>query len=219
MPAGRLAARRGGYVVPALVAFGVGCLLVAAVLGLHNGTRADGRGRVAAAVHAVDRGELPADVATTPASIPARPVGRISRLRLARLGVDAPVVPVSAPGGVMQIPQDPGVVGWWSSGARPGSPRGNVVIVGHVDFHGVTGALAALPDTRPGDAVVVAGSTASLRYVVRAIRVYPKATGLPPAIFARDGPQQLVLITCGGPFDPSTGNYEDNIVAFASPIR
>jgi hypothetical protein len=48
--------------------------------------------------------------------------------------------------------------------------------------------------------------------------VYPKATGLPPAIFARDGPQQLVLITCGGPFDPSTGNYEDNIAAFATPI-
>jgi len=28
-----------------------------------------------------------------------------------------------------------------------------------------------------------------------------------------------VLITCGGPFDSATGNYLDNIVAFARPSR
>jgi hypothetical protein len=27
-----------------------------------------------------------------------------------------------------------------------------------------------------------------------------------------------VMITCGGPFDPATGNYEDNIVAYATPV-
>jgi hypothetical protein len=29
---------------------------------------------------------------------------------------------------------------------------------------------------------------------------------------------RLVLVTCGGPFDASTGNYLDNIVAFAVPV-
>ena len=26
---------------------------------------------------------------------------------------------------------------------------------------------------------------------------------------------QLRLVTCGGPFDPSTGHYRDNVVVFA----
>lgn len=27
---------------------------------------------------------------------------------------------------------------------------------------------------------------------------------------------ELRLVTCGGPFDPSTGHYRDNLVAFAA---
>jgi hypothetical protein len=39
----------------------------------------------------------------------------------------------------------------------------------------------------------------------------------PAEAFDRIGRARLVLITCGGPFDPSTGNYRDNIVAYAVP--
>jgi hypothetical protein len=34
-------------------------------------------------------------------------------------------------------------------------------------------------------------------------------------IFDQHAPGRLAIVTCGGPFDASTGNYEDNIVAFA----
>jgi hypothetical protein len=49
------------------------------------------------------------------------------------------------------------------------------------------------------------------------VQTYPNRTGLPSSILTNDAPEQLVLITCGGPFDQNTGNYEDNIVVYASP--
>ena len=57
----------------------------------------------------------------------------------------------------------------------------------------------------------------SVRYRVAAVRTYPKQTGIPPDVFTRAGSPRLVLITCGGPFDSATGNYEDNVVLYAVP--
>ena len=137
-----------------------------------------------------------------------------SRLTLTRLGVDALIRPVTVTGGVMDVPRDPATLGWWSSGAAPGDATGTVVIVGHVNYSGVSGALSVLPGARPGDTVAVGGQ----RFMIRAVRTYPKAAGLPADLFTRTGPARLVLITCGGPFDATTGNYQDNIVAYATGI-
>jgi hypothetical protein len=41
---------------------------------------------------------------------------------------------------------------------------------------------------------------------------------LPTGIYSRNGSPRLVLVTCGGPFDVSTGHYRDNIVVTASPV-
>ena len=78
-----------------------------------------------------------------------------SRLRLTRLGINAKITAVNTVGNVMQIPRDPHSLGWWRGGAAPGASAGTTVIVGHINYAGVTGALAVLPDARPGDAVVV----------------------------------------------------------------
>jgi hypothetical protein len=47
---------------------------------------------------------------------------------------------------------------------------------------------------------------------------YAKPASIPADAFSRTGPPRLVLITCGGPFDPRTGNNEDNIVGHAQPL-
>jgi hypothetical protein len=141
-----------------------------------------------------------------------------TRLRIAAAAVVAPVVPVRARGGVMDVPRDPHTVGWWSGGARPGASSGHVVVVGHVNYSGVAGALSAIPRLRLGDVVDVVEPTVTLKYRVSARRVYAKDEGLPSAIFATDGPAQLVLVTCGGDFDPTSGNYRDNVVVFADPV-
>jgi hypothetical protein len=140
-----------------------------------------------------------------------------SRLRLARLAVNAKITAVNTVGNVMQIPRNPHTLGWWRGGSAPGGSTGTTVIVGHINYAGVTGALSVLPNARPGDLVVIDEGQHTLRYRMMAVRTYPKTSGIPADVFSRAGRARLVLITCGGPFDSATGNYEDNIVAYAAP--
>jgi hypothetical protein len=175
----------------------------------------------AKAVPLVNIGEVPSSTthSTAHRAIPTgMAIPRGSRLVLARLGVDAPIIDVGLSGNVMDVPRDPHTVGWWSAGARPGAAVGSVVIVGHINYAGTSGALGVLPNARTGDTVTLVESRATVRYRIVAVRSYPKSTGLPASAFSLGGPAQLVLITCGGPFDSRTGNYEDNIVAYAAPV-
>ena len=142
------------------------------------------------------------------------PPGSILRFAAATARIDR----VRVRSGVMQIPLDPRRVGWWTGGAAPGAAHGTVVVVGHVNYAGITGVLAAVATTRPGDRVSIAEpGRRTVRYVIAAVRTYPKSSGIPAQVFARRGAPRLVLITCGGPFDSTTGNYEDNLVAYARP--
>jgi len=185
---------------------------------------------------------IPVGVGTVPAIVPARPVGpavdlfRIVeppsraprpeppaqppvRLRLAALAVDAAVTPVDtdADGG-LAIPDDPAVVGWWRSGAAPGSTAGTVVLVGHVDTaRDGPGALFRLATLEPGDRVAVATGAGTREYAVTGVRDYPKAQ-LPAEVFDTAGAPRLVLVTCGGAFDRRTRHYADNVVAYAVPV-
>ena len=44
-------------------------------------------------------------------------------------------------------------------------------------------------------------------------------TALPAdRIWTRTGPETLVLITCGGSFNPEIRRYRDNVVVFAVPV-
>jgi hypothetical protein len=211
--------RRASWVV---VGLGVAAAVAAIVLAAAQG----GAGSVASgsAIPLVSRGALPS-TAPTSAAMPGRRQGggmRVSAgttLEMPRLGVRAPIEPVSVSAGRMDVPADPRQVGWWSGGSRPGAAAGHAVLVGHVNYAGVPGALGVLPNAHPGDAIDVSSpGQPSARFRVVALRSYAKSTGLPGELFGSDGPPELVLITCGGPFDPSTGNYEDNIVAIAVPI-
>lgn len=147
-----------------------------------------------------------------------RPVGPPVRLRLRSLRVDAPVLPVDAPGRDLQVPDDPSSVGWWRGGASPGDTAGTVVLAGHVDSatYG-PGALFPLDQVRPGDLVGVSTTSSELTYVIRALRHYSKAH-LPSDAFAgRSGGPGLLIVTCGGPFDRGRGSYLENVVVYATP--
>jgi Sortase domain len=141
------------------------------------------------------------------------------RLQIPALGVNAAVVPVGVgTHGQLAIPADPSAVGWWAGGAGPGQAAGAVVVAGHIDsaVRG-PGALLRLPGARPGDTVTLRAAGHLYRYVVRAVRAYPKA-GLPATVvFGQRVTPRLVIVSCGGPFDAATGHYLDNIVAYALP--
>ena len=74
---------------------------------------------------------------------------------------------------------------------------------------------------RPGDPLEVYGVHRGRRrkidYTVTGVRAYHK-TNLPyRQIFDQHSVGRLAIITCGGPFDASTGNYLDNILTYAVP--
>ncbi len=81
--------------------------------------------------------------------------------------------------------------------------------------------MATIGRLRPGDRIFVTGrhhgKLLELGFRVTGARTYRK-TSLPyKKIFAQHSVGRLAVVTCGGPFDSSTGNYEDNVVVFAVP--
>ena len=110
------------------------------------------------------QGAPPADVvlgdsvaaATGSEATPAPPPARIATWRpgaprsihIGRLGITSPVQPIHVVGSALIPPSDPDVLGWWADGARPGDPRGSVLVTGHTVSTGGA-ALDRLEELRP----------------------------------------------------------------------
>jgi hypothetical protein len=146
----------------------------------------------------------------------AAPVG----VTIARVDMDAPVIPVGvADDGQMEVPDDVTTVGWYRFGATPGG-EGSAVLAGHVDSRtqGV-GAFYDLIEVMPGDRVTVLYEDGTRRrFEVTGRRQIAKAQVPLERVFARAGPPRLVLITCGGSFDPGSRSYDSNVVVTAVPL-
>jgi len=155
-----------------------------------------------------------------PAATPAVTAVRVPvRLLIPAIGVNAPVLPTGVQaGGALAIPPDPSDIGWWAGGAFPGKPTGAVILVGHINSAVLgPGALLRLQDVRPGNLVTVMASGQTFRYRVVALRAYAKANLPVAAVFGQQVAARLVVVSCGGAFDATTGHYLDNIVAYAVP--
>jgi hypothetical protein len=121
--------------------------------------------------------------------------------------------------GTLQLPEDPGEVGWWAGGAGTGAASGPTVVAGHVrTVAGGSGVLAALLDVTEGETVDLVGADGEVsRYRVRSRLSYVKED-LPAELFTAGGPPRLVLVTCTGDVDPDTGSYTRNVVVTAEPV-
>lgn len=146
-----------------------------------------------------------------------------NRIEIPKIKANAPIVPVgTTPDGELDVPLNPMTVGWWHYGAKPGAAVGTAILAGHINYAGVTGAMAAIGRLNPGDAVYVFGQQNAdarheVKFRVTGVRTYHK-TRLPyKSIFDQKSIGRIAIVTCGGPFDASTGNYLDNIVVFAVP--
>lgn len=179
----------------------------------------------------------PRDIGTIPpvTAAPAVPVGPSAagpapshtaapfapaRVRVPRIGIDAPVVPVTVrPDGLLAVPADVRTVGWWSAGASAAAPSGTVVLTGHVDSaRQGSGAFFGIRALEPGDRVILSSASGrTTAYTVAARRQYPKNALPAGQVFGQDTPSRLVLVTCGGSFDRATRHYSDNVVVYALP--
>lgn len=143
-----------------------------------------------------------------------------TQVTMPRLGLSVPVAPVGVDvDGRMAIPEDVGQAGWYRHGPAPGD-EGNTVIAGHVDSRTQgLGAFSQLLDLEVGDVVEVGladGTTTS--WTIAGRETIDKLEVVPRELFSRQGPSQLVLVTCGGEFDGSERSYESNVIVVAQPL-
>ena len=108
---------------------------------------------------------------------------------------------------------------WYADGPAPGQP-GAAAILGHVDAAGVGPAVFYdLGELRPGAKIFVrlrTGRTAI--FEAYSVALYSKVNFPTKRVFGYTSWPTLRLITCGGIFDPKSGHYLGNIVAFASYV-
>lgn len=151
-------------------------------------------------------------------------------LQVDSAGIDAPIEIGSIVDGAMQNPTGPWVVSWYDQLGKIGE-GGNVVMAGHVDYWNTgpneTAGPAVfwdLPNLAPGDVIRLIGENGEkIEYAVEWSKLYNVATELTPEVIQNDvvgdtGQESLTLITCGGPFDPATGEYLQRWVLRANKI-
>lgn len=135
------------------------------------------------------------------------------------IGVHARVIPLGQnPDGSVAVPplSKPTQTSWYDRGPAPGQ-AGPAALFGHVDSAWTGPAVFyRLGDLRPGESVGVTRADHAIAvFRVYSVALYPKDAFPTRRVYGFTADPELRLITCGGPFDPSTGSYLDNTVVFA----
>ncbi|GAC1444871.1 MAG: hypothetical protein NVSMB55_22700 [Mycobacteriales bacterium] len=162
-----------------------------------------------------------------PAAAAASPSPRLVLAAAAPVSLDIPAIGVrssllrlgQAADGTLAVPP-PGPhynsAGWYRYSPAPGA-LGPAVIVGHVDsVRSGPSVFFHLGELRPRDQVRVsrADGTVAVFVVDRVLR-FAKAAFPTQLVYGNTDYAALRLITCGGPFDRTTGHYLDNVVVTA----
>lgn len=172
--------------------------------------RADGPG-LADVLPPIDRG----------AALPDAIDPRAAPIGIENTVFDSTLFPVRPIGleddGELEIP-DETEIGWYRYGATAGAP-GTTVLAAHVSWNGTTGPFFELGRIDPGARVSVTLDDGTAReYEVIERARYEKDELPRDRIWRTTGPETLVLITCGGDFNPDIRRYRDNIVVYAVPV-
>jgi sortase (surface protein transpeptidase) len=151
----------------------------------------------------------PGDVAPLPPSAPVA-------LSIPALGVRSDVVRLGLePDGAMEVPDGAAEAGWYEQSPTPGDV-GPSVLVAHVDWADQPGVFHDLSALEPGDEVSVTREDGRVAtFAVERIATYPKAEFPTDDVYGDLDHPALRLVTCGGVFDESSGDYADNVVVYA----
>ena len=205
---------------------GVASLLAAAVLLILNLTGAvgssghGGPGTSTAFGAGVERFLTPQPTPTVALAPPSE--APIARLAIPRFEVDAPVVVRGVDANnVMETPDGPEDVAWYNFSAKPGFGS-NAVFSGHVDYINYGPAVFwNLKDLNPGDVIEARlEDGTNYQYSVTDREMVP-ANPPQEKLDQILGPTQqeiITLITCGGTFDPSVGQYDQRVIVRAQRI-
>jgi sortase (surface protein transpeptidase) len=99
---------------------------------------------------------------------------------------------------------------------EPPGVTGASVILGHVDSSSGGSVFFTIKNLHPGDRVdVIRADGSTARFTVDGLQKAAKAAFPTSAVYGDPGYPALRLVTCGGPFNPATGEYRDNIIVYA----
>jgi sortase (surface protein transpeptidase) len=168
------------------------------------------------AITPIPKGHYAAVPQATEGTEVARPVS----LDIPAIGVQTRLIHLGlTSAGTMQVPTTTSVAGWYTGSPRPGD-IGSSIIIGHIDSLQGPGIFYRLRLLRPGQRVYIRQAGGKLAvFRVNAVHMYLKARFPTATVYGPTPDAQLRLITCGGVFDPATGHYLSNVVAFATLIR
>ena len=169
--------------------------------------------------------DIPASVSTNvpfapnPASV-AAPLAASTpmTIEIPAIKVDAPVTTLGLnANGTVQVPplNNHNLAGWYDRSVMPGA-KGTSVILGHVDDYAGPSVFFNIKNLHKGDAIYVIradGTTAG--FSVDGVQKATKTHFPTAAVFDNVPYPALRLVTCGGPFDPKTGEYLDSIIVYA----
>lgn len=147
------------------------------------------------------------------------PIGEQPRaINLPSLGIQsAPIEPVGLEeNGELEVPEAD-TVGWYEFGAGVDGGRGSTVLAAHIAYNGQNGVFENLVDLQPGDRFSVERDGEDLEYIVESVIDYDKWELPISDLFSESSEERLILITCGGAFNPDIASYEDNTVVVAHP--
>ena len=169
------------------------------------------------------RASVPSSTEIATGSIPYADSPQPAHLGIPALDVATNIRPVgNSDATTMQVPSDIRVVGWYDRSALPISTAGNTVLVGHRDSaEDPNGVFRHLGSVREGDRIQVsdiAGRNVEYTVVQVALLSDEQFAQRAERIFRRGGRHRLVLITCGGEYDPNRGGYQANVVVTAKRV-
>jgi hypothetical protein len=133
-------------------------------------------------------------------------------------------VPIRAVGttrtGLLDVPADIEVAGWWRGGSRLGDPFGSILVAAHVDSRTQgLGPFAELLTVDRGARIRLDSDDLRQTFVVRSRRLVPQGSLVDDSwIFAVSGDGRLTLVTCAPPYDAARGGYQNLAVVTALPV-
>ncbi len=155
-------------------------------------------------VETCDRGEVPANIVVDAVD----------------MNLDIEVI--ETVDGVMQAPTGAEFASWYRETSRLGE-EGPIVLAGHVNYWNVPeGPFYGLAQMVAGDIITVTGDDGGIyEYVVRSTEQFPSDASpneLFESVDQSAGGETMVLITCGGEWDPSISEYNERTVVVATRV-
>ncbi|NPC43561.1 class F sortase [Nocardioides sp. zg-1230] len=122
--------------------------------------------------------------------------------------------------GVLDVPDDVDVAGWWRGGSRIGDPFGSILVAAHVDSDAEgLGPFAELLTVREGARVRLEGDGLRQDFRIGSRRLVAQGSLVDDGwIFDASGDLRLALVTCAPPYDASRGGYQNLAVVTAVPL-